>query len=176
MEALEAIFTRRSVRRFNSNPIKKEVIDVILHAAMSAPSARNGQPWQFLVVNDRKLLNQLPEIHPYAKMCLEATAAIIPCFDSSLYKHDDLYWVEDLSAATMNILLAIRALELGSVWLGVYPDMKRAEEVKKLFDLPSAITPFSLIPFGYTDMKQEPVDRYKKERVHYNKWEGNEND
>lgn len=169
METLEAIATRRSVRRFTDKTVSKETINKILQAAMNAPSAGNEQPWHFLVINDRKTLNSIPTIHPYAQMCLEAPVAIIPCLDPNLETHKG-FGIQDLSAATQNILLAIRDLGLAAVWVGVYPNKDIVEKVKKLLGLPESIIPLNIIPFGYTDTKQQKVDRYQKERIHYNQW------
>ena len=137
---------------------------------MSAPSARNEQPWHFLVVNDRKLLDKIAEIHPYAKMCTQATLAIIPCVDSSIEEFRT-YWVQNLSAASQNILLAASAFGLGSVWVGVYPKEARVKEIQSIFKLPNNIVPLNVIPIGHTDMKQEVANRYQADRVHYNHWQ-----
>jgi nitroreductase len=170
MDALEVIFTRRSVRSFSSEPVSKENIDTILKASMSAPSARNEQPWHFLVIDDRALLNKIAEVHPHAKMCAEATLAIIPCVIPSTYNIDVSFWIQDMSAAVENILLAARSLNLGSVWTGVYPRENLIRGIQQLFNLPETVIPFCVIPIGHTDVKQEQADRYRLERVHYNKW------
>jgi nitroreductase len=169
MDTLEAISTRRSVREFSDQPVSEETIDKILHAAMQAPSAHNEQPWHFIVINDRTILDQIPTIHPYSQMCLKASVAIVPCFDSTLKKAED-FLAQDLAASVQNILLAVRALDLGAVWVGVYPNETITEKVKNLLNLPEQITPFNIIPIGYTDVKQDFIDRYKKNRVHYNQW------
>lgn len=170
MNALETIFTRRSVRKFNNKEISQENIETLLKAAMSAPSARNEQPWQFLVITDRKILDKIPTVHEYAQMCLQAHAAIITCADLSTYKYDDTFWVQDMAAATQNILLAARALELGAVWTGVYPNEQRINAVSKLFELPPKLIPFSIIPIGHTDVLQKEADRFQNDKIHYNKW------
>lgn len=171
MDALKAIMTRRSARKFDiKKPIPKDVVEKILHAAMSAPSAVNEQPWHFLVIDDRNLLDKIPTAHPHAAMCLEAPLAIILCIDTAQEKYRD-FWVQDMAAATQNILLASRDLELGAVWTGVYPNDERIQAVQKLFVLPSTVIPFAIIPIGYTDVAQrEAPERIKKERIHHNKW------
>lgn len=169
MEALEVIITRRSVRKFTTQKIEQEIIDTLLHAAMSAPSADNQQPWHFLIIDQRPLLDGIPTFHPYAKMCLEAPLAIVVCIDTDAQQYR-IAWSQDLSAATQNILLAARALGLGAVWLGVYPHQERIVSLRKLLNLKDGVIPFSIIPIGYTDVKQKKIDRYKEERVHFNKW------
>lgn len=170
MDALEVIFTRRSVRRFSSQQVSKEDIDTMLRAAMSAPSAKNEQPWHFLVIDDRELLDKIAAVHLHAKMCAEATLAIIPYVIPSTYNIDVPFWIQDMSAAVENILLTSRSLNLGSVWVGVYPREKYVKDMQQLFKLPKTVIPFCIIPLGHTDVKQEAVDRYRPEKVHYNKW------
>lgn len=169
MEAFEVLLSRRSVRNFENQSVDTACVDKILQAAMSAPSAGNQQAWHFIVVTDRDLLNQLGDVHFHAKMCQQAPIAIIPCVDTKLIKHA-LYWPQDLSAASQNILLAIRAQNLGGVWLGIYPDEDRVQKIKQLFNLSSDIIPFCMIPFGHTSTKQGTVDRFQKDRVHDNHW------
>jgi nitroreductase len=170
MDALKLLLTRRSVRKFTQQPITDDIIDNIMHAAMSAPSAANEQPWHFLVVDDRKILDKISSVHPHALMCQQAPAAIIVCIDTTQEKYHE-FWPQDLAATTQNILLAIHALGLGAVWVGVYPNKERMEAIQKLFDLPEGVIPFNLIPFGYSDVAQlEAKERYKKDRIHKNKW------
>lgn len=169
MDTLETIFTRRSIRKFTNKAVDPKLIETLLQAAMSAPSANNQQAWRFIVINDRNVLNEIPKYHPSSQMCLEAQAAIVTCIDPSLEKSKG-WVVQDLAAATQNILLAARALGLGAVWLGVYPREDRVSGVKKLFALPENIIPFSIIPIGYTDIEQNSIDRFDSTRIHYNKW------
>jgi nitroreductase len=169
MEALEAIFTRRSVRKFLPKTVNAETVEKILQAAMSAPSARNGQPWHFLVIDQREILDTLAEANPYAAMCREAALAIIPCVDLGALVTQE-FWPLDLAAATENILLAVRALGLGAVWCGVYPNPEHTSSISNLLNLPEKVVPFAIIPIGYTDLPQETAERFQKKRVHFNKW------
>lgn len=170
MDIFEAIFTRRSIREFKKQPVEEEKIEKIFRAAMSAPSAGNEQLWHFIVINDRNLLDQIPNFHPYSQMCFEAPLAIVCCADLLLQKHEG-FWVQDIAAATQNILLAVRALELGAVWLGVYPNTPIVNGLKKLLNLPENIVPVNIIPIGYTKLKPFDAGRYKPERVHRNSWD-----
>lgn len=167
---METIFKRRSIRKFTNQPIPDEVVKQLLEAAMAAPSAGNEQPWQFVVITEREILDKIPSIHPYSQMIKEAPLAILVCADKSLNKYDVDYWVQDCSAASQNILLAATANGLGTVWLGVYPRKERVEGLKDLFSLPEDIIPFALIPVGYPAEVKSPINRYKEDRVHYNKW------
>ena len=121
METIEAILTRRSVRDFKTDPVSKEDLMDLLKAGMQAPSARNKQPWHFIVIDDPDVLHAIPEFHPYSKMLLQAPLAILVCSDRSL-ESKRASWLQDCSAATQNILLAAHAKGLGAVWLGIFPD------------------------------------------------------
>lgn len=169
MNTLEAIRTRRSVRNFTATPIPKETIEELLRAAMSAPSAGNEQPWQFLVIDDRKLLDGITRVNPNAKMCREAQAAILVCGDTSKEKYKD-FWVQDCAAAAQNILLAAHDQGLGSVWTGIYPIAERVQGFKRYLSLPENIIPFCLIPLGHPAKDPSQADRFQRERVHHNSW------
>ena len=169
MDAIKALNTRRSIRKYNEGKISEETINKIIEAGMEAPSAINEQPWHFIVITDKEILNKIPEIHPHALMARQATIGIIVCCDLSLEKAKDM-WVQDCSAATQNILLAVHALGLGAVWTGVYPRKERVDGFKEMFNLPKDIIPFLFIPIGYPAEKPFKADRFKKSRIHYNKW------
>jgi nitroreductase len=168
MEAMEAILTRRSIRRYTSQPVSEERIEELLRAAMSAPSTNNGQPWHFVVIDDRKILQEIPRFHPYASMLREAPLAILVCVDRRI-NHEG-FLVQDGSAATENLLLAAHALGLGAVWLGIYPLEERISGMRKLLALPETILPLALISIGYPAEKKDKQDRYRAARVHRNRW------
>lgn len=167
MDALDVIFTRRSIRRYTNEPVKEEELKVILEAGMNAPSASNRQPWQFIVVDDRGLLEKIMEIHPYSRMLAQAPMAILVCGDTSLAS---AYWQQDCSAATENILLAARALNLGTVWMGVYPNAQRVAGIKQLFNIPAGIEPLNIIALGHPAEDNKRVDRYNPSIIHTNGW------
>jgi nitroreductase len=169
MNTLEAIRTRRSVRSFMAKPVPKETIEELLRAAMSAPSAGNEQPWQFLVIDDRKKLDSITGVNPNAKMCKEAQAAILVCGDTTKEKYPG-FWVQDCAAATQNILLAAHERGLGSVWTGIYPIPERVQGFRQLLEIPDTIIPFCLVPLGYPAKESPQVDRFQRDRVHYNSW------
>jgi len=172
MDAMDVIFTRRSVRKYKDEEIDDKTIEKLIDAGVSAPSAGNQQPWHFIVLDtqkDKSTVNKIQSFHPNAKFISQSNKIIIICGDLDLEKFKG-YWILDCSAATQNILLAARALGLGSCWCGVYPREDRIENFKKLFSLPKSVIPFSLISLGYTSEKQEKIDRYDKERIHYSKW------
>jgi nitroreductase len=169
LDAIEAIHTRRSIRKFEDKPIPDDLIKEILAAGMTAPSAGNEQPWHFLVITDRGVLDRIPDIHPYAAMTREAQVGILVCGDVSLEKYEG-YWVQDCSAAVENMLVAIRALGLGAVWTGVYPTEDRVRNFRELFELPDNIMPFAFIPIGYPAQESRRMNRFREDRVHRNKW------
>jgi len=169
MDALEAIRTRRSVRVFTGEPVARELLLQVVAAGMQAPSAGNQQPWQFVVIDDRGLLLRVPEFHPYAQMAETAPAAILVCGDLQLEQRKG-YWVQDCAAATQNILLAAHALGLGAVWTGVYPREERVAGARRLFGVPEHVVPLSLIFVGYPAEHPAPENRFREDRVHWNRW------
>jgi nitroreductase len=167
---MDIIYKRRSIRKYTPEPIPKETILSFIKAGMNAPSAGNQQPWHFVIINDRKILEEITKVHPYSKMLCEAPAAILVCGDVNLEKHTG-YWVLDCSAATENILLEIVDHGYGGVWLGVYPVKERVEGIRKILRMPNHIIPFSLIAFGHPREEKEPKNEFHEERIRYNYWE-----
>jgi nitroreductase len=169
MEAYEAILTRRSVRAYTDKPVSEELIHKLLVAAMSAPSAGNGQPWHFGVITERTVLNSLAELLPFGKMLLQAPLAIVVCGETKGQPFDG-YWVQDCSAATENLLLAAHALGLGGVWLGVYPREDRVAGVRTILGMPEPVTPLCVVSVGYPVEPTGALDRFRVERVYHNQW------
>lgn len=168
---IENIMTRTSVRMFTTQPIDKGIIENIVKAGMAAPSAMNKQPWAFVVVTDREMLDSLNAHHPYANL-RTATAAIIVCGDmnKTFEGQGKTYWVQDCSAASENILLAAHAYGLGAVWCGVYPLDERIKEVSEVLGLPQYIVPLNIISMGYPADSPRPKDKYNPDLIHYQKW------
>jgi nitroreductase len=169
MDVLEAIFSRRSVRRYEERPVSEELVNKLLAAGMNAPSARDGRPWQFVVIDDRTMLEEIARINPNAQMAARAPLGILICGDLSLEKSPG-YWVIDCSAAVENMLLAAHALGLGAVWTGVYPRQERVDGLKRLAKLPDNVVPHSLIVIGYPAEQPPPRNRFQPDRVHRNVW------
>jgi len=169
METLEAIFTRRSIRKYKKKTIPEETIETLFRAGFSAPSAGNQQPWHFVLLDDRKILNVIHTFHPSAKMLQDADKAILVCGDLNLEKFKG-YWMIDCAAATQNILLAAHNLGLGACWLGLYPREGRVTGMRKLLQLPTHIIPFALVALGHPAEIKLAEDRYNKARIHQNKW------
>jgi len=169
MDVMEAILTRRSIRKYTAREVSEEIVRDLLRAAMSAPSAHNEQPWHFIVIRDREILDKIPEFHPHAGMLKQTGVAIVVCGDKTLEKSQG-FWVQDCAAATQNILLAAHGNGLGAVWVGIYPVKERVEKLRHLLGLPEHVIPFSIIPLGYPAEYKPPEERYREERVRYNHW------
>jgi nitroreductase len=169
MEAIEAILSRRSVRKYTGVYVTDEQVKTLLEAAMAAPSAHNKQPWHFIIVKDRETLLEIPKFHPYSKMLEQASLAIVVCGDLDLEEGTG-FWVQDCSAATENILVAAKAIGLGAVWLGVYPFEPLVKNVKTLLKVPENVTPLCIISVGYPIEEKPPANRYNPERIHQGKW------
>jgi len=166
---MDVINKRRSIRSFLEKPVELEKIEALLKAAMQAPSAKNQQPWEFIVIDDREILNELSKLSNYANALLTAPVGILLVSNVENLLHPE-FWEQDMSAATENLLLKAVDLGLGAVWLGINPVPSRVEFVKNLFDLPTHMIPFSVVPVGYSDRENKFKDRYNQEKVHYNKW------
>lgn len=167
MDIMEALRTRRSIRKFEDKPVSEEMVREILDAAMMAPSAGNAQPWRFVVVDDRAVLDSMADLHPYVKMVLQASVGIIVCADLTKEKFPG-YWVQDCSAAMQNLLLAVHGLGLGAVWTGIHPIEERITAFKKRFNMPEHIIPLGFAPIGWPAQTPESESRFQKDRIHYN--------
>ena len=169
MDATEAIRTRRSIRQYADEPVSEDLTHQLLEAAMMAPSAGNEQPWHFVVIRDRALLDEIPSFHPYSSMLRQAPLAILICGDETLEKYKG-YWVQDCSAATQNLLLEVHARGLGAVWLGVHPIDERVDGMRKLLGMPDHVIPFALISIGWPAEETGSEDRFDETRVHQDRW------
>lgn len=169
MNTLEAIYSRRSIRKFKEGAVPKELVREVLAAAMSAPSAGNAQPWCFVVVDDPELLKKVPKVHPYANFAKNAPLAIAVCGDPSREKFPG-FWPQDCSCAVQTLLLACHAKGLGACWTGLYPKEDRADGIRQLLGIPEAIVPLAFVVIGYPDVESERLDRFDAGRVHKNGW------
>ena len=151
MNTLDAIFSRRSVRKFKDEKLSEEAIHTILKAGMSGPTCVNARDWSFIVVDDLTLLKQMADANGKpAKLLEKAPLAILICGDTSkAFKMAKDYWIIDGAIAGQNMILVAQDLGIGSVWLGTYPQMERVQSQKELFNLPEDQVPHSIIAFGY---------------------------
>ncbi len=169
METLDAIMTRRSVRRFTGRPVDDATVRSLLEAAMQAPSAANEQPWQFIVIDDRAALDAIPSFSPYAVWAKGAPLGVLVCGDTRDLPFGD-FWIQDCSAAIENLLLAAHALGLGGVWTGVYPLQDRIDGFVRHCRLPDGVVPLGFLVLGHPAEIPAPQARYREDRVHRNAW------
>ena len=167
MEVKEALLKRRSVRKFKDEPVSDELIEELLHAAMSGPSACNKQPWEFYVVTNKEKLDELRKTSTFAGY--KVPLAIIVCGNLSRALPLQLspFWIQDCSAATENILLRVTDLGLGAVWCGVHPQKRAEERIRKCLGLDDKKVPLNIIFIGHPNQETEPKDYYNIKRIHY---------
>lgn len=169
MDIFEALLTRRSIRQYTEEPISDDDLRTVLNCAMLAPSAKNEQPWHFVVVRDASKRQELSNTTPYTHMAAQAPVVIVVCGDLNEQKSEG-FWPQDCAAAIENLLLAARGKNLGTVWCGIYPVEERVQYLKKALRLPEGIIPLGMVCLGHParDFKQE--DRFRQERVHLEEW------
>ena len=137
-DAITAILTRRSIRDYTPHPVPDELIKLLLAAGITAPSAFNEQSTEFVVVNDRKILDEIAKFEAKRFQLKKATVAIVVCGNQAKEKNKGQgYWQLDGAVASENILIAANALGLGAVWTAIYPYPDRIPKVQQLLNLPT---------------------------------------
>ncbi len=170
-DTLRIIYNRKSVRNFTGELVGKEELLELVKAGMAAPSASNCQPWEFIIVTDRKTLDGLGDALPYAKMIYKAGAAIVVCgIPAKAHKEFVEYAVIDCSLASQNILLAAEALELGAIWTAAYPYPERMDPVRTILKMSGDVIPLNVIPIGHPTGEDLPKNKYRYEKIHWEKW------
>ena len=170
-DMFSVIHSRKSVRNYTGKAVSKADLDKILRAAMAAPSAVNMQPWSFIVVTERKKIEELADGLKYAKMLTKAGTAIIVCASPLEAANESKdFAIIDASLAGQNILLAVEAMGLGAVWTAAYPDPVRVKHVRKVLNIPPDIIPLAVMPIGYPTGEDKPKDKHKKEKIHWEQW------
>ncbi|HET6486068.1 MAG TPA: nitroreductase family protein [Spirochaetia bacterium] len=165
-QKLSILFARRSIRKYTSAPIGAADVRSILEAGMAAPSANDRQPWQIVAVQDRTMLRELADAHPYGRMLADAPLGIAVCGDPSV----STWWEVDCAAATENMLVAAAGLGLGGVWLGVHGDAERERSIRKVLGVPDRIGILSLIAIGHPAEHKEPRTQFDPSKVHTDRW------
>ncbi|MBO6170110.1 MAG: nitroreductase family protein [Bacteroidales bacterium] len=171
---LENIAARKSVRSYTSEPVSDADVETLLRAAMAAPSARNLQPWEFIVLNDRDTLDALAAKLRHAKMLQGAPLAIVVCAETTMTNREgevveNIFWEQDASAATENLLLAAEALGLGAVWTSA-SDPERSAIIKEALGIKGTVKPLCVVPIGHPAGETAPKDKWKPEKIHWNRW------
>ncbi|MGI6239588.1 MAG: nitroreductase family protein [Christensenellales bacterium] len=164
---LKSILDRRSIRSFTDKPVSQEDVRTLLECAMHAPSARDGRPWRFIVIDERATLDALAERHPYAAMLRQAPLCICVC---AVEGEIAGYYQQDCAAATMNILIAAKETGLGTCWMGVAPREERMADVRDVLSIPEDIAPFNLIAVGYPATERARPARWDESLIHKNRW------
>ena len=171
--AIENIITRTSIRNYKDQPVEQEKIDIMLKAAMASPTAMNMQPWHFIVIDDKNTIDMLSGRQPtnaplLIAVCGDTDKTTMPDGKSKLPD----FWVQDVSAATENLLLAAHAVGLGAVWTAAYPNMERCAEIANVLNATNNIIPLAIVRVGYPDEAPAPKDKFKEENISYNKFGG----
>ncbi len=160
---LEILYKRRSIRAYDDQPLTKGQIEELLRAAMAAPSAKNGQPWEFVVLTERDVLIEISKRHPHAAFAAECSAAIVVFGDPS-----HIHLEQDLAAATENLLIAAAGMGLGTCWCGMREE--RQPPIKELCGLPEEKFIVSLVTVGYPKEEKPPRTNYDGSKVHWGKY------
>ena len=160
---LDLIKKRRSIREYTNQMVTDSDVKTMLEAAMAAPSANNSQPWDFIVVRSEELRQQLAKMKTWSYMCAGASVVFAVCGDEKRSRH----WVEDTSAATENLLLAAAGLDLGAVWIAVYPQPEYEEHVRNLLGIPDTLRVLCLVAVGHPAESKPPRTQYDESKVHY---------
>jgi nitroreductase len=170
METIRAMMSRRSIRKFTDKVVSSDQIKTILEAAMNAPSAGDGRPWHFVVVNDRSKLNDLADkIDEGNDMFRQAQAAILIVADPEIEGFPGFY-PQDCSCAAQNIYLAVHDMGLGTVWIATWEVPPRIQGIRQILSVPDKLMPFAIFPIGYPAEELGEEYRYDESRIHYNSW------
>ncbi len=170
-QRLSFLFERRSIRRYTDQDISDETIELLLQAAMSAPSAVAKDPWRFVIVRKQQTRENIASGLPNGKMLVEAPVGIIVCGDrEAAHNGEEGYMVQDCVAALENLLLGAHALGLGCCWLGVYPNEDRQTHIAGILGLPKGTEAVAAIALGYPAETKAARTRYRAEYVHQESW------
>jgi len=168
---IDTILSRRSIRHFTPEPVDNETLILLLKAAMSAPTACNSQPWEFIVITEQGILDQIRSKFLFARY--NAPAAIVVCGNVGI-AHNSVardHWVQDCSAATENILIAAAGMGLGAVWIGVYPLPSKIKPLTEVLGIPENVVPLSMVMVGHPAESREPRTQYDEHRVYWQCYE-----
>ena len=167
MELKDVLLKRRSVRKFTEEPVSEEMIEELLHAAMSGPSACNKKPWEFYVVSNSEALKSLQSASKFTKMTAPLAMIVCGTLSRALPLGMAEYWIQDCSAATENILLRVTDLGLGAVWCGIHPQKRAVQKVREILGMNDKMVPLNIILIGHPAEEPEARDQYEEKFVHY---------
>ena len=169
MDIQQAIFSRRSIRKYTGEPVCEEQIRQVIRSGCYAPSAHNRQPWRFVVVRNPELLERIATFHPYAKMLPQAGCGIVVCGDETA-QAADAFMPQDCGACIENMLLAAHGMGLGTVWCGLHPVERLTRAMRECLSLPETIVPVGLVVLGHGAERRDVTERYAEEKVHWDLW------
>jgi len=170
-DTFSVIHSRKSVKSFTGATVSAENLDKIIRAGMAAPTAVNKQPWSFVIVTDRKKMDELAAGLPNARGIDKAGAVIIVCTEpekANLQSKD--FAIIDASLASENILLATEAMGLGGHWTASYPYEDKMKHVRTVLGIPANVIPLNVILVGVPTGEDKPKDKYQKDKIHWGKW------
>ncbi len=168
---LQWLFGRRSIRAFRRGEVSDDQVQTLLEAAMAAPSAVAKDPWRFIVIRDRTILEELSNNLSNGVMLRKASLGVVVAGDIECAHDRQLsYLLQDCSASIQNLLLAAHVIGLGACWLGVHPRQPRMELVTRLLGLPVEIIPVACIAIGHPTEVKEPRTRFSSAKVHHDRW------
>ena len=162
---MEEIFLRRSIRKYENKEIEQEKLKQIIKAGMNAPTARNLKPFEFIIVKDKNILNQLSNTKKNSYFVKDSNITIV-----TLAKELSEFWQQDLGAVTQNILLEATHLNIGSCWIGIAPNIDYENYIRKVLNIPEDIRVFNMIALGFNGEKKEKNNNYYEDKVHYEKY------
>lgn len=169
--AYDNIMTRTSIRQYTDEAVSRSAVDSLLRAGMAAPTAANKQPWCFVVIDRRDMLDSISGMAPGWRPASRAPLAIVVCGDrdKAIDGEGSEYWIQDCSAVSENILLAAHSMGLGAVWCGVYPVQERTEALSAFIGFPPSIVPLSLIVIGHPAENPAPKDKFDSTAIYFNR-------
>lgn len=172
-EVIDNIFSRKSVRAYTDQKVTRTQLDTLARVGMAAPTGMGREPWMFVLIDDRAILDSLAAELPNAAYLSRSTAAIAVCGNTEKAMMDvhENYWIQDCAAASENILLAAESMGLGAVWTGVWPRADRLESVNRILELPENIIPLNIIIIGYPAGENQPKDKFKPENIRWNNFQ-----
>ena len=175
----ELLLNRRSIRKYTDEPVDSDSVRLILEAALTSPSSKSVRPWQFVVVEDKEMLEKLSHCKPnYATSIAGAPLAVVVVAD--ITKSDA--WIEDASIAAVLMQLQAADLGLGSCWVEVRDrygaDGEPAEDyVRQALGIPEQFGVLCIVSIGHKAEERRPIDPAKLlwEKVHIGKWRNEDN-
>ncbi|MEG0308739.1 MAG: nitroreductase family protein [Clostridium sp.] len=171
MNVIDCMYKRRSIRKFQDKELNEDTLVTLIKAATAAPTACNSRPWEFIIITEKSVLSEVNENIYFGKYT--APAMIVVCGNMKLAMSGPVkdFWIQDCSAAIENILLAATSMELGSVWVGLYPVESSYRPLYKILNLPKEVIPMGIVYVGYAAEEKESRTQYDEKHVYWQRYE-----